>query len=262
MKTIFVVLVIALMAGSCNSQLKHDIRHDDIVIVNVGKRYRAAIAKEIAIINSFGPKVIALDTYFPDSDSEYTDSLLISVLNGCNRLVMMGLISNYTNEVNGNYQELTGSHPKFLSNAKIGFANSILEDDEFRTLRKFSIYEKVNGITVYHFAVRTAMEYDSMRTMAFVNGKPRVTDVEYIGDQKMFKTFSDFDVFDGKIVQEDIEGKIVLFGYIGPYDGYQGDNDEDKYFSPLNAKIPPYRSDMYGVVFHANIIAQILRNRK
>ena len=261
MTKIFLVFLLAI-AASCECQTKDDAANDELVIINIGKRYRLGIAQEIAIINSLAPKVVALDTYFPNEKDQYSDSLLISTLNTCKGLVMMSLIKEYTGKNDVSYNELDGSLPKFLANSKIGFANSILENDQFQTLKRFSIYEKVNNLTIYHFAVRASMEYDSLKTMEFISGKPRVIDVEYIGDEKMFKTFSDFDVFNGKVRREDIEGKIVLFGYIGPYEGYTGDYDEDKFFSPLNGRMPPYKPDMYGVVFHANIIAQILRQKR
>jgi len=259
MNKIFFICLLGVSAISCKSQVTRATDKYDIVIINIGKRFRVGIAKEISLINSFDPKVIALDIYFKDQENPYSDSLLISTLGSCKNLIMTSFIDQYSNGNGKSYNQLTGSLPKFLANSKIGFANNILENDQFQTLKRFSIYEDVDGEIIYHFALRAAMEYDSLRTMKFIQGKPRVIDVDYVGGEKMFKTFSDFDVFDGKVTKKDIEGKIVLFGYLGPYDGYDEAIDEDRFFSPLNAKVEPYKSDMYGVVVHANIIAQVLR---
>lgn len=262
MNKVYIFWSLAALTMCCKSQGTINSVTDEIVIVNIGKRFRVGVVNEIAIINSLAPKVIALDLYFASQENPYSDSLLSATLSSCKNLVMMSLIQGYAGDTVKSYDQLFGTLPQFLHSSKIGFANSILDEDEFNTLRKFSIHEEVSGETIYHFAIRAAMEYDSLKTMKFIQDRPRVIDVDYIGNEKVFKTFSDFDVFDGKVTREDIEGKIVLFGYLGPYDGYDKAIDEDRFFSPLNPRIEPYKSDMYGVVVHANIIAQVLRQAK
>jgi CHASE2 domain-containing sensor protein len=50
---------------------------------------------------------------------------------------------------------------------------------------------------------------------------------------KAFKVFSHDDLLGGNIRAEDIEGKIVLLGYLGPYEGYTGPLlNQDKFFLP------------------------------
>jgi CHASE2 domain-containing sensor protein len=55
----------------------------------------------------------------------------------------------------------------------------------------------------------------------------------------------------GNITKKDIEGKIVMFGFLGP-------GNEDKFFSPLNTN--PNEPDMYGLEYLANVVAQVLEN--
>lgn len=243
----YCLVVFIVCVSSCNSNKKVD----DIVIIDVADFGREIIAKEIAIIDSLSPKVIALDLQFSVKRDPYQDSILRLSLNRCDNLIMMSVIKDDYNGADIQYLELTGSIPEFLSNAKTGFANVILEDDEFQTLKRFSIAEKVNGKLEYHFSVRTAMEFDSLRTMSFIKSNPKIVDVNYFGDAKAFKIFSAHDVLNKKVTAADIEGKIVLFGTFSPH-------DNDIFFSPLNNRKKPYKSDMHGVVYLANIVAQIL----
>jgi hypothetical protein len=53
--------------------------------------------------------------------------------------------------------------------------------------------------------------------------------------------------------RDDIEGKIVLLGAFWPIDGYE----PDIFVSPLN-QTPEKGADTWGVLYLANIIAQIL----
>ncbi len=66
------------------------------------------------------------------------------------------------------------------------------------------------------------------------------------------------DVFQENFVPEMIEGRIIIFCYLGEYLGDR-ESLEDKFFTPLNKKyIGRTFPDMYGGVIHANIISQIL----
>ena len=234
---------------SCSSQTYER----NIVLINVGTLDRAGIANEIAVINSLNPNVIAIDLQFSNRTKYQNDLRLISELVKCKNLIMVSSVKDY----NGNdveYRKFTyGSLPEFSIMAKTGFSNTILEEDEFQTLKRFSTHEKVNGSIEYHFAVRTTMEFDSMKTMEFVKNNPRVIDIDYQGGKRKFKVFSDSEVLNKKVSRKDIEGKIVMIGFLGP-------GDEDKFFTPLNKKAKPLKPDMYGVECWANVVAQVLES--
>lgn len=236
-----------ITALSCNSQ----IAERDIVLINVDTINRNGITREISIVNSLNPKVIAIDLQF-SNDTEYDqDTRLIQALDKCKNLIMASVIENYTGD-GVEYKRFTyGSLPDYRTNAKTGFINALPERDEFQTLKRFSIVEKVNGDYEYHFGVRTAMAYDSLKAMDFVKSNPRIIDIDYQGGRRKFKAFSAFEVLNKKVSRKDIEGKIVLMGYVGP-------SDEDKFFSPLNKKTKPYKPDIYGLEYLANIVAQVL----
>lgn len=231
---------------ACNSNKKIE----DIVIIDVSDFGREIIAREVFILDSLNPKVLAIDLQFSTRKETMVDSLLEYILSGCDNLIMVSVIDdNYSGE-DLEYKNLTSSLPEFIKNAKTGFTNVILEDDEFETLKRFSTYEKVGGKIEYHFSVQTAMAFDSLKTMSFLKKHPKIVDVKYNSSER-FKIFSAADVLEKKITTKEIEGKIVLVGSFSPF-------DYDVFFSPLNNKKKPYKPDMYGVVYLANVVAQIL----
>jgi len=234
---------------SCNSQTVER----DIVLINVENLDRAGIADEITTINSFDPKVIAIDLQF-SSHTEYDkDTRLIQAFDKCNNLIMVSIIEDYNGEDVVYTNGFTfGSLPVYLINAQTGFANTILEKDEHQTLKSFSIVENMDGFNEYHFGVRTAMAFDSLKTMAFVKDNPRIIDIDYQSGKRKFKTFSASDVFNKKVTRKDIEGKIILIGYVGP-------TDEDKFFSPFNKRAKPNKPDVYGLEYYAYVITQVLK---
>jgi len=66
------------------------------------------------------------------------------------------------------------------------------------------------------------------------------------------------DVFTSSYVPEIIEGKVVIFCFLGEVLGDQ-ENLQDKFFTPLNETyVGRAFPDMYGGVIHANIVSMIL----
>jgi CHASE2 domain-containing sensor protein len=234
---------------SCSSQTAEQ----DIILINVNALDRKGIADEINVINDLKPKVVAIDLQF-SSDKNYDhDHALFLALEGCKNLVMVSIIEDYSGEDVVYTKGFTlGSLPNFTTNAKTGFANAILEKDELQTLRKFSIVENMDGNNEYHFSVRTAMAYDSLKAMEFVKSNPRIMDIDYQNGKRKFKVFSAKEILDSKIAKESITGKIVMIGFLGP-------GREDKFFTPLN--IDPAEPDMYGLECLANIVAQVLEHK-
>jgi len=225
---------------------------DKIVVVNIHNYDREGIARQIQNVRALNPKVIALDIQFSSLKDKNIDSVLRMTLESCDNLVMASVIRNYTHE-DKNYEDTLGCMPYFLTNAKTGFINAILEDDTFQTLKRFSIKEKVNGKIEYHFAIRTAMAFDSLKTVDFMKDKPKIIDVAYQKDQTKIKVLGARDALDGNLKRKDIEGKIVIFGTFWIFE-----DDPDIFVSPLNQEKERYRPDMWGVMYLANIVAQVL----
>ena len=84
------------------------------------------------------------------------------------------------------------------------------------------------------------------------------TSKSYIDFQYKQQNFKVYDYLDSAFNCEDINGKIVVLGYLGP-------SNEDKFMTPLglmNTKeYNPKIGNMYGAVILSNIILSILQGR-
>jgi CHASE2 domain-containing sensor protein len=243
MKNLFVYAIIVISLSKCNSQSV-----DKIVLVNVGNLDRGAIAHEISILNALNPRVVAIDLQFRELKEPEADAKLTSALWNCKNLVMTSAIHNLANE------KFIGlnNHSQFSPpQVKSGFINAILEEDKNRSLKRFLIQdiETVGAKRVeYHFGIKTAMAYDSLKTLKFIASHSKTADVDYKKGRRAFRKVSAEEVLNGKLTENDIAGKIVLIGFLGP-------GTEDKFYTPLNKG--QNSPDMYGL-YLANITAQVL----
>ena len=237
-------LIIALCQYSCKAQ---DITQN-IVLVNVDSLEREGIANVISEVNERNPRVIAIDLRFVESKGA-NDLILINALDRCKKLVMSSVINNFGN---GAMIISNMSSSQFMpSHARTGFVNVVQEKDEFNTVEKFLVLQKdFNGKTEYHFSVRTAMIYDSLKSMQFVTSHSAITKIDFKGGRK-FKVISSKEILSTDISDNDIKDKIIIIGFLGP-------GIEDKFYTPLNSKRAPNEPDMYGAEYLANIVAQVL----
>jgi len=244
-------LLFALVVGSCGQE---GIAERQIVLINSDTLDRADIAREIEYINALNPKVVALDIQFSEDRDPQKDTLLLAALKSTKRLFMISMIDDYDygrKKLESYERFALGSLPVFLSGAETGFANTVLDEKEMAELNRFSTHEYVAGKIEYHFGVKIAMSLDSLRALQFVTRHPRVVNVDYRDGDRSFKVFQAADVLGKKISRQDIEGKIVMLGFLGP-------GNEDKFFTPLNTN--PDEPDMYGMVYLAYVAAQVLEN--
>lgn len=245
LKLLSISLFLALLNG-CISKSKID----QIIIADISDSDRGFIAKEISILASLNPRVMAVDVRFVGEKSAMEDSLLEVALQNVPDLVMITKIDDYLNGENNKYSALVGSLPRFLTNATEGYSNVVLENDRFHSLKKFSISENVNGKLIYHFAVQTALQYDSTTARKFIDCHKGLIDVEYYGNIESYRLLSTEDILGGRIKEEDVKDKIVMVGSLSPF-------DNDKFVTSLNENdsgVP----DMFGVVYLANIVNQII----
>lgn len=246
-------LLLCLLIIVCEECFSQNV-NSSIVLVNSGLLNRKEIAKVITIINAFNPKVISIDLQFSKNTDYESDLALVKALWNSKKLVIGSVIDDFDYESGQDERDFKftyGSLPEFVPfNAKTGFINAIPEDDEFLTVRRFSIKEKVEGEIEYHFAVQTAMEFDSAVAINFINGKPKIIDVDYKNGKNIFKKIAASKILKGQIPLDLIEGKIILLGYLGP-------GEVDKFYTAIN-KNPSKGPDMYGVEYLANIVVQVL----
>ena len=243
------LLLPALFLASCREASKAEA---EIVLITVDTLDREWVARELDAINAFEPKVVAIDLQFSEKMDPRKDVILLLALKYTQNLFMVSVIDDYGDGASGHYDRFTlGSLPAFLDNAQTGFANTIIEENELRTLNRFATHAHVAGNIEYQFGVRVAMAFDSLRAMRYIAQHPRIVEVDYHRGKRQFKVLSSADVLSGKISRKDIEGKIVMLGFLGP--GLQ-----DKFYTPLNTNSD--EPDMYGLVYLAHIVAQILES--
>jgi CHASE2 domain-containing sensor protein len=248
MRQFLILLIFAVR--SCHSQPVED----NIVLINVSNYDKGRIAKLISKINTLKPKVISLDIALPEYTGDIDDKSLYLALRGVKKLVLPSEISSEGQDYQG--QEiisvyLTCAGEFFVPYAKTGFVSAKVEGDQLQIPKQFIVWQKgsYSEDIYYHFSVVTAMDFDSLKAAGFVQNHERVVDVDYKNGRRKFRTFSASEILNGKLTESDIEGKIVMMGFLGP--GVQ-----DKFFTPFNTN--SNEPDMYGLQYLANIVAQIL----
>ena len=251
--------IIILLISSCISvQCLPQSFEDRIVLINVGEDDRGEIARTISEINLLEPEVVALDIAFPDYTGNRQDKLLYLALMDVEKLVLPSKISSlgldyYDREM---LSVSLGCAPEFfVPNAKSGFVSAKEENDPAYFPEQFSISQSVyfGDYLSHHFSIMTAMEYDSSKTINFIDNHERIVNISYGDTWREFKTVSSKDVLKGKLLKSDIESKIIMMGYLGP-------KNVDKYIARLNTH--SNERAMYGLEYLANIVAQILEYNK
>lgn len=255
MKVYNILYFVIGMVISCHSQSPED----DIVLINVEYYGRDTVATQLDIINAFNPKVTSLDISFKEYTGSSEDKHLFNALNTGNKIVMASEIVYHGKDYYGKeiIYVFSGSAIEFRpwkpGCGRTGFVSAIQHENENYIPDQFIVFQETFSEDLfYHFSVETAMAFDSLRAVNFIQNHGRLVNVDYKGGNRRFKTFSALEVLNGKLTRNDIEGKIVMMGFLGP-------GDEDKFISPLNrnGKEP----DMYGLEYLAHIVAQVLESK-
>jgi CHASE2 domain-containing sensor protein len=234
------LLLNIIFIQSCHSQYVAD-----IVLINIGEFDRTEIAKTVAIINANNPSVISLDLEFSEIKEE--DLILNQALEECKNLVMASIIQYFGEDL---FLISLAANPVVIpDHARTGFVSAEKGQTQWIKIheRNSSFSEDIE----YHFSIVTAMAFDSLKTINFINSNSHELKIDYKNGQRKFITFSGYEVLNRKITREDIEGKIVMVGFLGP-------GDDDKYVTPLNKNGKFPKPDMYGLEILANIVAQVL----
>lgn len=235
----------------------------NIVLVNIGRLDRAGIAEEIKIINRFKPRVIGIDAAFRYPKSLEVDTALAAAFAEVDNLILVSGIHKYNKETK-QYDTLETSHPMFNRHALSGFANLIVEsDDYYKSCRSFSPKEQVHNQIELSFPVKIAQVYRPEVVQRFLTRGNNYEFINYRGNftSGAFYALDIADIFDPSMqeaLQELIKGKIVLMGFMG--ENFRSRTLEDKLYTPLNENyVGKAHPDMFGVVVHANIISMLLR---
>ncbi|MFY0654773.1 MAG: CHASE2 domain-containing protein [Cyclobacteriaceae bacterium] len=249
---------------------------EDILLVNIGMENRAGIAYMIEVINKYGPKVIAVDTFFKTPKDSIGDDLLEFAFSQVDNLILVSKLG-YTQEAlmsddeNAPFDTIMYSHPRFARHSKSASANFITgasNQQDLKNCRTFAPQETMaDGHVENHLAVQLAMEYDPEKAEKFLARNKDIEVINYKGNvldygateyNAVYFALDVNDVYNENFTADIVKDKIVIFCFLG---NYLGDPQalEDKYFTPLNKKYAgKAHADMFGGVVHANCLSMIL----
>jgi CHASE2 domain-containing sensor protein len=228
---------------------KNDI-DSNIVLVNVENLDRAGIANTINQVAEFEPRVIALDILIDNHVELDGDSALqASLLAHKDIMVLASFVDSNSEKLDTNckyFEELTYGHVNLWTNA-----------DKTEVIRTFPPTLGPNEYPINSFAAAIAQKFDAERFDSLMSRGQELEHINYVGDRYAFQNFTHSDFSEKNVSFSDIEGKIVMMGFIGGINKDEKDFD-DKYFTPVNKTfVGRSRPDMFGVVIQANIVSMI-----
>jgi CHASE2 domain-containing sensor protein len=253
------------------SQLRDDPVGDDrIVLVNMGTLGRAEIGMMLQIISQYNPAVIGIDSffYYPKEDT-VGDMMLMEGLASVSNLVLASkLIVHETDQTEDSVAySWEGFNAFATENAFVNLVTDAETQEDLKMCRTFIPKYDFKGEQLEAFSVKLASYYDADKAQRFIERGNEEEVINYRGnvlDYGATKFGTKYfaldvpDVFNENFVPEMIEGKIVMFCFLGEYLGDR-ESLEDKFYTPLNKKyIGRAFPDMYGGVVHANAISMIL----
>ncbi|MEJ8842526.1 CHASE2 domain-containing protein [Lacibacter sp. H375] len=231
-------------------QDKNKIYNKNLVLINVENKSRKEIAFLLQQIQEGNPKVVALDIIFAQRKNE-DDSLLQTAFNSHDNYVL-GYSANFENQLESIYTD------SFFIKARDGYINVAGEHAEFSTIRYYyPFYQKQEAFTSSILKKFNPIIYQQLK-----NKRNNQTEIHYYGNMSNFNYFDFDEVMDDDFDVTQLKNKIILLGFLGiPSQRGTAMLDEDKLFTPLNARLSG-RSypDMYGSLIHANILRMILEN--
>jgi CHASE2 domain-containing sensor protein len=259
----------------------------NIIIVNIGYLSREMIGRQIEVLSSLDPKVIALDIIFacdgglrdsvncPEAYDSAGNAVFAHAVRNTKTMVMAHKLwqtryirENFDTDV---MDSIEHSDAELREGAYEGFVNLSTDaehQEDLKICRKFNPYKDVNGKRELAYAVMASMLYDSVRTKKFLDRNKETEIINYRGNIVDWHGAS---TYPGRYIVLDwdqaldtstfvtgmIKDKIVMMGFLGS--DLRDTSWDDKFFTPLNKKFGGRaRPDMYGVVVHANIVSMIL----
>ena len=228
----------------------------NIVLVNIANLNRLGIARQIQEINKWEPAVIGVDAFFRSRKDPFQDSVLAHAYSEVDNLVLATKMTLYDDKI-GHFDSLETSHDIFIEGSLSGFTNFIEDGGNFRTIRKFTPMELVQGEPHYSFSavVTKYYDYDAYQRLLERHRGPEI--INYRRDRSKYIIIDALELFERKDDLAFVKDKIVLLGFMGPQ--LNTLTNEDIFFTPLNERyVGKSYPDMYGVTVHANIISMLL----
>lgn len=267
------------------SQLREPATVDErVVLVNIARRSRFEIGMMLDSISQHNPAVIGMDSFFylPREDDPQGDSVLAAAISNVENMVMASKL-HVVDPDDPSLDSLVLSWPSFMpENVNTALAN--LETDavtqgDLKMNRSFPVSMEVYGQEQWAFGVKLASYLEPEKAQSFVDRGNDTEVVNYRGNiidfgatkfGSMFYAIDDIEVLGGfnptygyEVIAPNydpslIEGKIVIFCFLGMELGDQ-ESLEDHFYTPIN-QVYTGRAfpDMYGGVIHANIVSMVL----
>ena len=225
-----------------------------IILVNIAPT-RKDIARQIENINKFHPAVVGFDSFFRALKGKELDNAIELAFSKIKNLVLVSqLIYNKSTK---EFDTLLTSHKRFNQYAKTGFANFVLSEEQFRTVRTFSVKESYKDSIEYSFPAQISKIYSPEKFEKFIQRKIDNEIINFKRNISKYKTIDYLQSLDSTADFSFVKDKIVLFGFLGP--DIKTLSSEDIFFTPMNIQyVGKSYPDMYGVVVHANIISMIM----
>ncbi len=241
---------------------------ENVVLVNIGELDRSGIAEQLKIIAKYNPTVIGVDVLLgletdPAADSAFANTLLsIPNIVLANKLLYNPAVDQFDSSLS--------PIPEFLPNVALGYVNLITgasHQDEMKVCRSFTPQENLADTTEMAFSVKLASYLNNDLTQKFlrrakseelINYRGNVFDYGATNYGTRYFALDVMDVLSENFVPDIIEGKAVIFCFLGKELGDR-QTREDIFFTPLNRKyVGKTEPDMFGGVIHANIISMVL----
>ena len=229
------------------SQLRDDpVADDRVILVNLSNLSRGEIGMMLQIIAKYNPACIGIDSFFydPHEDDPEGDMMLMSGLESVGNLVLAEKL--LLDDEDPTKDTVAYSWDVFNSFAEHNaFVNLITDADtqeELKMCRTFIPQQEINGVNHVAFAVKMAEQYDSLAAAEFLNRNNLEEIINYRGNVldygatkfgNKYYALDVADVFEENFTPDIIEGKVVMFCYLGRYLGDR-ESFEDKFYTPLN----------------------------
>ncbi|MDW8133454.1 MAG: CHASE2 domain-containing protein [Bacteroidia bacterium] len=230
-----------------------------IVIVDIAKLNRAALAQLLKRLAMADPLIIAIDAVFPTPLSGEEDSLWQKAL--CEVSVNVPVCLAATLDLRKPIEEApvqSVSMTAFTQCVEQAYANMITyEPYAPKTVREFIPYTVSDSDTHYSLGLRVALALDPSLLGELPNLIGKVP-IRYLGNLEHFYYLSGEEVLRDTNLPNWLQNKALFLGLVDPLKLTL----EDIFFTPLNAAfLRQDFPDMYGVVIHANITS-MLRHRR
>lgn len=238
-------------------------KNQNIILINMGESRKVDVATCVQKLIEYSPTVIGLDIKFADSQQ----SLYFQEIKKKYKKIVFAsdIISNSDNE-NMRTLKIDEEAGDFYHGFTLFNEQDIEEtDNQFPIIRRFNYKKQVEKEKAYlHFCMSiTKLFNDSL----FTQISKKINDVEYINyqyKQEDFTVFEMSDIIEDNFQKKDIEGKVVLIGYLGTYLG-EKDVISDRFYTPMNEDYSIHQintiPDMFGVVIWANVISMLLEQK-